>query len=91
MKPEKLYVNIDGEEVEYDNADLKTKITVTVDPDEVDDLVASDLRRCYVDAKMFWDHDKAYNERLCDAILTVLEHYMIQADFEAWYETIREL
>jgi hypothetical protein len=68
-----------------------TTITITIDPDEVDDLVASDLRRCYIDAKTLWDHDTAYNERLCDAILTVIEHYMPHAEFEAWYEEIKEL
>ena len=68
-----------------------TTITVNVDPDQMDTWIEQDLRRCYIDAKTLWHHDVKYNEQLCDALLTVIEHYMPHAEFEAWYETIKEL
>ena len=67
-----------------------TQITLSVDPDQMDLWVGEELRRCYVDARVHW-HNEPDNERLCDALLTVIEHYMASSKFEAWYETIKEL
>ena len=66
------------------------KITVNIDPDQMDTWIEEDLRRCYVDARVHW-HNEPDNDRLCEALLTVLDHYMWQSDFEAWYESIKEL
>jgi len=68
-----------------------TTITLDVDPDQLDTWIAEDLRQCYINAKTLWHHDTEYNERLCDSLLTVIEHYMTHDEFEAWYETIKEL
>ena len=81
MKPENLYVNIDGEEIKYQ---------ISIDPDQMDEIVASELRRCYVAlAHPFGD----WPERVAtmEAVLVVLEHYMTEADYNEWYETIKEL
>ena len=67
-----------------------TQITLTIDPDQMDQWIEQDLRRCYVDARVHW-HNEPDNERLCDALLTVIQHYMSHDAFEQWYETIKEL
>lgn len=67
-----------------------TTLTLTVDPDEMDALVAQQLRDCYwALATPFGD----WPERIptMEAILVVLEHYMTEADYNDWYETIKEL
>jgi len=67
-----------------------TKITLTLDPDEMDTIIASELRQCYeslATTPIQWDE----RERTMEAVLVVLEHYMAQDDYNAWYETIKEL
>ena len=67
-----------------------TTLTFTIDPDEMDALVAQQLRECYESqAKPFGD----WPERIptMEAILVVLEHYMPHDEYEAWYESIKEL
>ena len=69
-----------------------TTITFTIDPDEMDDLIAQELRECYV-ALADQSHFINFKERVptMEALLVVLEHYMPHDEFEAWYETIKEL
>lgn len=67
-----------------------TTLTFTIDPDEMDALVAQQLRECYESlAQPFGD----WPERIptMEAILVVLDHYMAPNEYEAWYETIKEL
>jgi len=67
-----------------------TTLTFTICPDEMDALVAQQLRACYESlAQPFGD----WPERIptMEAILVVLEHYMAPNEYEAWYETIKEL
>ena len=67
-----------------------TTLTFTVDPDEMDALVAQQLRACYESlAQPFGD----WPERIAtmEAILVVLEHYMAEKEYNEWYETIKEL
>lgn len=81
MKPEQLWINVDGEEVQYN---------ISIDPEDMDNIVAAELRRCYVAlAHPFGD----WPERIptMEAILVVLDHYMPKSEYEAWYETIKEL
>jgi hypothetical protein len=67
-----------------------TNITVTVDPDQMDQWIVESLCQSYYDARVYW-HNEPDNERLCDALLTVIEHHMSHDAFEKWYETIKEL
>lgn len=67
-----------------------TKVYFTLDPDELDALVALQLRECYKSLALpFGD----WPERIAtmEAILVVLDHYMVHDEYEAWYETIKEL
>ena len=67
-----------------------TKLSFTIDPDEMDALVAQQLRACYESlAHPFGD----WPERIetMEAILVVLSHYMIHEDYEKWYDRIKEL
>ena len=69
-----------------------TTITFTVDPDEMDELVAQELRDCYVALASQVNYIN-FKERVptMEAILVVLDHYMTRYAYEAWYETIKEL
>ena len=69
-----------------------TTITFTVDPDEMDELIAQELRECYV-ALADQSHHINFKERVptMEAILVVLDHYMTREAYETWYETIKEL
>ena len=66
------------------------KITFSIDPDEMDALVAQQLRASYIDMA---DQRFKWAERVptMEAILVVLQHFMPVHEFEAWYETIKEL
>lgn len=67
-----------------------TTIKFTIDPDEMDALVAQQLRACYVDlANPFGDWPE--RKPTMEALLVVLEHYMPPNEYEAWYESIKEL
>ena len=67
-----------------------TKIMVEVDPDQMNMWVVNELKQCYVDHATCWKHEPDY-EKLSDALLTVIEHYSVQSEFNEWYETIKEL
>ena len=67
-----------------------TTITLKFDDDEIDALVADQLRACYESlAQPFGD----WPERIAtmEAILVVLEHYMSPTDYEVFYEQIKDL
>lgn len=68
-----------------------TTIKFTIDPNEMDALVAQQLRDCYVSLANSPPID--WEERIptMEAILVVLEHYMTPSEYDAWYETIKEL
>lgn len=67
-----------------------TKLSFTIDPDEMDNLIAYELRQCYeslATTPIKWPE----REPTMEAILVVLEHYMAKGEYDAWYETIKEL
>ena len=67
-----------------------TKLSFTIDPDEMDNLIAYELRQCYeglATTPIQWKE----REQTMDALLVVLDHYMPKAEYDAWYETIKEL
>ena len=68
-----------------------TTITLDVNADQLHEWLVADLQQCYVDARKYWTNDQPYNNRLCDALLTTLEHYMTKSDYEAWLDEIQEL
>ena len=81
MIPENLSVHVDGQDITYQ---------ISIDPDQMDLIIASELRRCYeglATNPIQWEE----RERTMEAILVVLEHYMTQSDYNEWYETIKEL
>ena len=67
-----------------------TKIMIEVDPDQMDMWVVNELKNCYIDHATCWRHEADY-EKLSDALLTVIQHYSVQSEFNEWYETIKEL
>ena len=67
-----------------------TKIMIEVDPDQMDMWVVNELKQCYIDHATNWKHEPDY-EKLTDALLTVIEHYSVQSEFNEWYESIKEL
>lgn len=67
-----------------------SKLTFTIDPDEMDKYIAADLRNCYVDNVTKWCNQPE-SEKLSDALLTVIEHYMAHSEYEDWYDTIKDL
>jgi hypothetical protein len=81
MKPSELVVRVDGEDVKYH---------IAIDPDQMDIIVQTELRRCYEDHAKFWRKEPDF-ETLSDALLTVIRHYTSESEFEEWYETIKDL
>ena len=81
MKPSELVVKVDGEDVKYH---------IAIDPDQMDIIVQTELRRCYEDHVKFWRKELDF-ETLSDALLTVIRHYTSENEFEEWYETIKDL
>lgn len=67
-----------------------TKIMIEVDPDQMQMWVVNELKQCYIDHAIHWKKEPDY-EKLSDALLTVIEHYSVQSEFNEWYETIKEL
>jgi hypothetical protein len=66
------------------------KFTFTVSADEFDDALVKQLQDHYVDQVTNWKHEPdAAN--LQDSLLTVIEFYMIPDEYEAWYETVKDL
>ena len=66
------------------------KLTFTVDPDEMDEIIAIQLRDMYM-GLVECKHADAQDARTKEAILTVLEHVMRPSDFEQFFETVKEL
>lgn len=67
-----------------------TTFTFTLDPDEIDKLIASELRQCYesmATSPINW----AERKDTLEALLVVLDHYMAKDDYETWYESIKNL
>ena len=67
-----------------------TKIMIEVDPDQLQMWVVNELKQCYTDHATHWKKEPDY-EKLSDALLTVIEHYSVQSEYNEWYETIKEL
>ena len=67
-----------------------TKIMIEVDPDQMDMWIVNELKQCYIDHATRWKHEPDY-EKLTDSLLTVIEHYSVQSEFNEWYESIKEL
>ena len=62
----------------------------SIDEDEFDEALVKQLQWHYEDQVTNWKHEPdAAN--LQDSLLTVIEFYMIPDEFEAWYETVKEL
>ena len=67
-----------------------TKLSFTIDPDEMDNLIAYELRQCYeslATTPIKWKE----REQTMDALLVVLDHYMTKDEYENWYESVKEL
>ena len=67
-----------------------TKLSFTIDPDEMDNLIADELRQCYesmVTSPIKW----VEKEGTLEALLVVLDHYMTKEEYEIWYDSIKEL
>lgn len=67
-----------------------SKITIDVDTDQFQMWIVNELKQCYIDHATHWKHEKDY-EQLSNALLTVIEHYSVQTEYNEWYETIKEL
>ena len=66
------------------------KYSVQLDPDEVDKLVANHLKEAYVDTMTTWKHEED-SDLLGAALLVVIEYYSGSQDYEAWFETVKDL
>ena len=67
-----------------------TKIMIEVDPDQMQMWIVNELKQCYIDHATNWKKEPDYTV-LSDALLTVIEHYSVQSEYNEWYETIKEL
>ena len=66
------------------------KFTFTISEDEFDEELVKQLQWHYVDQVTNWKHEPDA-DNLQDALLTVIEFYMIPSEFEEWYETVKDL
>ena len=69
---------------------IMTKIMIEVDPDQMQMWIVNELKQCYIDHATNWKKEPDYDV-LSDALLTVIEHYSVQSEYNEWYETIKEL
>ena len=67
-----------------------TKFTFTISEDEFEEAQLKQLQWHYVDQVTNWKHEPDA-DNLADALLTVIEFYMIPSEYDEWYETIKEL
>lgn len=65
-------------------------VTLKVDPDEIDRLIADELRDLYVSV-MTEPLNEPDRGDFSDALLKVIQYHMSPASFESWYENIKEL
>jgi hypothetical protein len=63
---------------------------IEVDPDQIQMWIVNELKQCYIDHAINWNKEPDYDV-LSDALLTVIEHYSVQSEYNEWYETIKEL
>ena len=66
------------------------KFTFTISEDEFYEAIVKQLQNHYIDQVTNWKHEPDA-DNLQDALLTVIEFYMIPSEFEEWYETVKEL
>ena len=66
------------------------KFTLTISEDEFDEALVKQLQNHYIDQVTNWKHEPDA-DNLQDALLTVIEFYMIPSEFEEWYETVKDL
>lgn len=66
------------------------KFTFQIHPDEFDEALVSRLQETYIDHVTNWMFEPD-SEKLTESLLTVIEHFMVHSEYEAWYETIKEL
>lgn len=64
------------------------KFTFTISEDEFDDALVKQLQWHYVNQATNWKHEPDASN-LQDALLTIIEFYMIPEEFKTWYETVR--
>ena len=67
-----------------------TDLTFTISKDEFEEAIVKQLQWHYVDQVTCWKHEPDA-DNLQDALLTVIEFYMIPSEFEVWYETVKDL
>ena len=67
-----------------------TRLTIDINPDQMYMWIVNELKNCYIDQATCWKHEPDY-EKLSDALLTVIQHYSVQSEFNEWYESIKEL
>ena len=66
------------------------KFTFTISEDEFDEALVKQLQWHYVDQVTNWKYEPDA-DNLRDALLTVIEFYMLPSEFEEWYETVKDL
>ena len=66
------------------------KFTFQIHPDEFDEALVSRLQETYIDHVTNWMFEPDA-EKISESLLTVIELFMTPADYNAWYELIKEL
>ena len=66
------------------------KFTFTISEDEFEEAQLEQLQFHYIDQVTNWKHEPDA-DNLADALLTVIEFYMIPSEYYEWHETIKEL
>lgn len=78
-------------ELSFDTKD-KNAIYIKADPEAIDEFVATSLREAYINTymKMWHPDDTVYNIKLRKHLRTILRHYMIGSEADAFIERVDE-
>jgi hypothetical protein len=66
------------------------KYCIDINSDEFDAMLIKRLQETNIAHVTNWKAEPHF-EVLSDALLTVLDHFMVYSEFNDWYETIKEL
>ena len=67
-----------------------TRFKVTLDWDEVEELIRDQLRQSYVDTVTVWKNEPD-SAKLAENLLGVIGYYSAPREFEEWFETVKDL
>lgn len=67
-----------------------TRCVITLDWDEVENLIRDQLRQSYIDTVTVWKNEPD-SAQLAQDLLGVIRYYSAPNEFEEWFDTVKDL